>query len=466
MNQKKIYFTSSVVFIVLLLLIFSPIGLFASQGGGKTITFWSFETQPNRAKQTKEIIAGFTAKTGIDVKLILVAQESMGSIMAANYAAGTLPDVVFLPVTLAGGWYSDGILDASAAVDVIRTLDEKTFSRGALDMVAGNNAYAAIPSDGWGQLLIYRADLFRKFNLDPPTDFDKMIKAAIALEKEGITGIMSGTDPGHPHTQSCFEHFALANGVRLTDDKGNITLDSPQMVTAIEVYTRLMKKYGPKDTSTYWRQTRAAYLAGKAGMVLWSPFILDELAGLVNTSLPNCPECAQDPAFLAKNSGFIPAFSGPNGGPAQYGKVNYMGITTGADTDAARQFVIFWLNEGYLDWLGVAAEGKFPMRRGTPENPTKFIDGWGRLKVGVDTKATLGTFYSADQLKVIVDGANNLSLLGVHEGEIELISAIYGEFVFPRAIGEVMEGVLTPAKAARQIQKEVETLREKLKKKK
>ncbi|MBU2511335.1 extracellular solute-binding protein [bacterium] len=463
MFNRKFYFLFSLCFSIAILFFSVSANLYAKTGNGPTITFWSFEAQPARAKATKGIIDRFTTKTGVNVKLILIAQENLGSIMAANYAAGTLPDVVFMPVVLAGGWEADGILDASAANKVIQSLGEKTFSQGALKMVSVKKGYAAVPSDGWGQLLVYRSDLFKKLKLDPPTDFNKILIAAKTLEESGLAGIMAGTDPGHPHTQSCIEHFMLANGVQLTDGKGNITLNTPKMVRAIELYTQLMKKYGPKDTSTYWRQTRASYLAGKAGMVLWSPFILDELAGLVNTSLPNCAECVNDRAFIAKNSGFVPAFSGPDGVPAQYGKVNYMGITTGADFNAATQFVTFWLNEGYLDWLEVAAEGKFPMRRGTQENPTKFIDGWSHLKVGVDTRATLSDFYGAKELETIIQGANNISLLGIAEGEIELVSAIYSELVFPRAIGDVMEGLITPEEAASQIQKEVEKLKKDLK---
>jgi len=428
-----------------------------------TIIFWSTETQPDRAEQTQAIIERFTGDTGINVKLVLVDQTSMGTVMAANFAAGTLPDVVFMPVPLVGGWYADGILDAVMATVVIEALDKNTFAQGALKMVAVDAGFAAVPSDGWGQLLIYRADLFKELGLESPTDYDKIVAAAMALEKSGITGIMAGTDPGHPHTQSTFEHFALANGVHLTDGVGNVTLNTPAMVTAIETYANLMANYGPKDTATYWQQSRAAYLAGETGMILWSPFVLDELAGLRDSTFPNCSECGDDPGFIAKNSGFVPAFSGPDGGPAQFGKVNYMGITTGADTESARQFVEYWLSEGYLDWLGVAAEGKFPMRRGTSENPTEYIDGWGQLEVGVDRRAPLGDFYSAGELEIIVQGADNLTMLGIDEGELELVTAIYEELVFPRAIGDVIEGVLTPEGAAQQIQMEVEEIQAVLK---
>jgi multiple sugar transport system substrate-binding protein len=43
---------------------------------------------------------------------------------------------------------------------------------------------------------------------------------------------------------------------------------------------------GPQDADT----TQAAYLAGKAAMIIWSSFLLDELAELSNDARPNCPQ--------------------------------------------------------------------------------------------------------------------------------------------------------------------------------
>jgi multiple sugar transport system substrate-binding protein len=425
---------------------------------GETITFWSTENQPARAAKTQEIIKRFTEATGIAVELVLVGENNIDSVMAANFAAGTLPDVVFFPLDFAAGWHAEGILDAEAASAVIEALDKSTFSEGALNLVNFGGKYAAVPSDGWGQFIVYRADLFKELGLEAPTTYEKIKAAAIALEEAGFTGILAGTDPGQVFTQQNFEHFALANGVQLTDDAGNVTLNTPQMVEALAFYTELMAKYGPKDTATYWDQARALYFAGRAGMTVWSPFILDEMAGLRDSVLPNCPECEQDRAYLAKNSGFVPAFSGPSGGPAQYGQVSYMGITTGAQTEAAKQFVEFWLSDGYLDWLGVAAEGKFPMRRGTADDPEAFIKGWSQLEVGVDRKAPLSDFYSDEVLNSIIQGANNIDRWGFAQGQGELVSGLYSELIIPQAIADIIDGFLSPEEAAAEIQARVEEL--------
>ena len=40
--------------------------------------------------------------------------------------------------------------------------------------------------------------------------------------------------------------------------------------------------------------------------------------------------------------------------------------------------------------LSIAPEGKFPVRRGTADEPNKFVEAWAVLPVGVDRQAPLG----------------------------------------------------------------------------
>jgi multiple sugar transport system substrate-binding protein len=251
--------------------------------------------------------------------------------------------------------------------------------------------------------------------------------------------------------------------VQLTDDQGNVTLNTPAMIDALKFYTDLVGKYGPPGVVDV-ASSRATYFAGQAAMIVWSPFILDEMAGLRDNALPNCAECASDTAFLAKNSGFVPSFIGPDGSqPAQYGQVSVMGISTSAPIDEATRFVEFWLSDGYLDWLAVSPEGKFPMRRGTPDDATRYLQGWSTLKTGVDRKAPLGDFYSQDVINAIANGATKFARWGFAQGQGQLVGAVYQDLTVPRAIADILNGSQTPEAAAAQIQADVEALKASLK---
>jgi multiple sugar transport system substrate-binding protein len=416
---------------------------------GETITFWSTETQPERLEITKQIIDAFTEETGVNVSLVATDEDQLPELMITNAASGTLPDVVFHPIDFTIGWAANGLLDTAAAQQVVDELGEDTFSSGALNLATYQGQAAAVPSDGWGQLLIYRKDLFDAAGLEKPDTFDKIETAAAALNDPGnnFYGITASTDGGAVFTQQTFEHFALANGCELVDDSGNITLDSDACVEAIQFYTDLMENYSPggvQDVVT----TRATYFAGQAAMIVWSPFILDEMAGLRDAAFPSCPECEADPAFLASVSDFVPSFSGPSGSPAQYGQVSLMGITTGADTGNAQAFVKYWLSEGYIDWLSTSPEGKFPLRKGTPDNPTEYIDGWKTLSTGVDRQAKLTDFYPEDVIDALVTGTDGFSRWGFTQGAGELVAAIYTSLPVPQALREVIDGALTPSEAA------------------
>ena len=107
-------------------------------------------------------------------------------------------------------------------------------------------------------------------------------------------------------------------------------------------------------------------------MIIWSPFILDELAGLRDSAPPTIND---DPTSrdLAGKTGIVTKLSGPsNPDGAAWGDVRYFGITNDADTDAAMEFVKFAMDEGYTQTLSIAPEGKFPVRRGNADNPPPF----------------------------------------------------------------------------------------------
>lgn len=424
---------------------------------GDVITFWSTETQPARLAITQGIIDRFTAETGITVILQAVDENAMPSMITANAAAGSLPDVVFHGLERTIGWANQGILDVDAANAVVESLGPDTFAAGALDLVTVDGKVAAVPSDGWGQLLIYRKDLFDAAGLAAPTTFELIETAAAELHDPGnnFVGITMANDAGQNFTQQTFEHFALANGCQLVDDGGNVTLNSSNCVEAIDFFTSMLEDYsveGVQDVVT----TRATYFAGQAAMIVWSPFIMDEMAGLRDAATPSCPECDADIAFLARNSGFVPSFSGPSGSPAQYGQVSYMGIGAGANVPAAQAFLEFWFNDGYIDWLSTSPEGKFPMRRGATAGSTEFIDGWKALETGVDRSAKLTDFYGPEIIDLIAEGSSSFDRWGFPQGQGELVTAITSSLPVPSVIRDVLDGLYTAEEAAEEMQALVE----------
>ena len=429
---------------------------FSTAGAQNQITFWTTEVEKDRLETQKEIARAFTQKTGIDLRVVPVQENLLTQRITAAYAARSLPDVVFHPIDFTIGWAEAGILDNKSATEVVNHLGKETFSAGPLTLAQVPKGYAAVPADGWGQLLLYRKDLFEKKGLPVPERWDHILQAAKALHNPPLMwGFEAATDPGQTYTQQVFEHIALSNGVRLTGPSGNVNLDTPEMVETLEFYKSLIRFTPPGNL--YWLHTRMDYLTGRAAMIIWSPFILDELSGL-RRDQPVVPDIAKgEPGFLARNTGFVTIIRGTKGA-AQYGQINYLGITRDANKAAAKQWVEFLLTDGYLRWLGMAPEGKLPMRKGTRDKPNCFIDGWMGLEFGVTTRAKISKFYGMDVVKTIIAGVDGFDRWGFAKGKGALISKIYGTKIIPETLKRFLDGELNAKQAARMMDERVKAL--------
>jgi multiple sugar transport system substrate-binding protein len=431
----------------------------SGESGDNAITFWSAEDNAERVKVLQEIVNDFQSKSGVQVKLVTIAEDQLASQIQSASAAGTLPDVMgSLSLGFAHGLAADDLADQDAANEVIDNLGRETFSERALALVDSEGKPVSVPADTWTQLLVYRKDLFEKEGLATPDTFEAISAAATKLNSSGMAGIVAATKAADGFTQQTFEYFALANGCQLTDDQGNLQLTTPPCVQTFQFYSDLINNgstKGGQDADT----TRAAYFAGKAGMIIWSSFILDELAGLRNDALPTCSECRDDKAWLAENSGVVTAIKGPSGGePTQFGEVTNFSIIKDGNTEPAKQFVEYMMSDGYTRWLGFAPEGKFPTRSGTKDNPQEYIEAWNKLEAGVDTKAPLSDFYPPEVLKALTESTNTMNRWGFQQGQGRLVGAQLAELPIPKALASEISGKLTADAAAKQAQADVEEI--------
>ena len=436
-----------------------------SEGGSQednALTIWTTEDLADRVKAQQQIMDAWAQKSGATVKLVAISADQLTSVLTSAAAANDLPDAIAaLNINGVNQLRTDELLDTDAAKEIVDGLGGNTFQQRTLELSTADGELLAVPSDGWAQLLFYRKDLLDAAGLAEPKTFADVQKAAETLNKGKTAGIVAATAPADSFTQQTFEWIALANGCQLVDEGGNITLNSPQCQEAFNFYGPMMKDFsvpGNQDADT----TRATYFAGEAAMVIWSSFLLDELAGLRNDALPTCPKCKGDPTWLAENSGIVTTLQGPGGAePAGFGEVVSFAVLNDA-SPKTKDLITYMMSDGYVDWLKIAPEGKVPTRLGTAENPTEYADAWGKLEAGVDKKELLSAIYPPDVLEAIAASPGSFERWGIPQGQGALAAAVGDQFVVPQALAKMINSGASAQQASEEAQNAAEGIKQDL----
>lgn len=426
----------------------------AAPAAAQSIRFWTTEEQPDRLAKQEELAAAFEGETGIAVDVIPVTESELGQRATAAFAANDLPDVIYFTLQYALPWAEAGILDIDANTEVVEDLGVETFAPGALGMAEMDGDYTAVPVDGWTQMIVYRKDLFEEHGLDAPTSYATIEAAIAALHNPPeMYGFVAATKVDENFMSQVLEHVFLANGLSPVDENGIAPMDEAQLAETLNFYKAIADASPEGDL--YWQQSRELYFAGRAAMIIWSPFILDELAGLRDDAPPTIND---DPTSteLASRTGVVATFSGPsNPDGAAWADIRYLGVTSDADTDSAMAFIEYSMDQGYMQTLSIAPEGKFPVRRGTADDPEAFVTAWATLPVGVDRKASLSDLYAPEVVNTIVSGLETASRWGVREGQLSAASQVINSQAINRIVRQFIDDEMTAEEAAQAINEEI-----------
>lgn len=412
------------------------------------VEFWTTDNEEDRVDVYEAVAAKYMeANPNVDLRIVPIEEAGVTQRIATALAANRLPDIVRMGVERVAAFAADGILDEDAAVAVIDSIGMDDFRASPLEMVTdpATGKYAAIPYDGWVQAIWYRSDVFTELGLAAPVSWDNINAACDALPGSGnlLYALGLGTDPGQNFGHQIFEQVAISNDAWPFDADGNVTMDTPEMVAALEFYTDLQRCALPGPQ--YWRGSREAYELDQAGMLFYSTYIMDDLvegSGLEGGG--NVEIAVED---LALKTGFAPQMVGENGS-ASYGQLVTLAIMDGAEPEA-QDVVEFFLTEGYLDVLSLAPFGKVPVLKSA-------VDGWKDLSPFFEN-------YSSETLDQIANGFDTMNrwLFRADYGATEkaVIGDIEGTLLVPQVISNIaLEGSMTPASGAAWLQEQVEAL--------
>ena len=181
---------------------------------------------PDWANVPADILADFTAKTGVKVTMNVTGFDSIRDKVAVAGAAKTpLADVVEMDWTWTGqfagaGWYEplDNRIDPAILSDMPNTTSFSTNGR----------PYAACYSNDF-RIAAYNTDYFKKGGVTtPPATFDQLLTALRAIKSSGATKYplaipLSATEG----TSSAWFLLTTAMGGKLIDDTGQPAFTDP-----------------------------------------------------------------------------------------------------------------------------------------------------------------------------------------------------------------------------------------------
>jgi len=127
----------------------------------------------------------------------------------------------------------------------------------------------ALPFAGNVELFAYRTDLFEKYGFGEPETWTDVLAAVKAIDagEPGISGAIFRGVKGNPIVTGFLPIF-WAFGGKILDDQGNVTVDSPAGVKALEYFLELAR-YAPEGVAMYQSaQVTDAILSGVGAVAI------------------------------------------------------------------------------------------------------------------------------------------------------------------------------------------------------
>ena len=156
-------------------------------------------------------------------------------------------------------------------VEVPMTDEEKAaYYPGIVDTVTTDGTQWGVPIAFSTKALYWNKDLFAQAGLDPekpPTTWAEEIEMAKTIkEKTGIPGYGLSAKT-FDNTMHQFLHWVYTNNGQVVDADGNIKLDSPEVLAALQAYKDITPYAEEGPTAYEQNEVRAIFLDGKVAMI-------------------------------------------------------------------------------------------------------------------------------------------------------------------------------------------------------
>lgn len=324
---------------------------------GETVNFLSSNHPWANAVLTR--IGSFLEQTGIGVRTETFQEQQMRQrLVTLLQSRSTDIDLYMSLKSREGltfhdaGWYYDLNEFVEDPSMTSADYDFADFSEALITAEIYDGELTGIPLNIEGPVLYYRTDVFEECGLQPPSSLADLETLAMAIQECDVDIIpfaSRGLAPAVAYTLSNFLHNY---GADYLNDNGRSNLCSPQAVEAIDLYSRLLRDYGPDGVVNYTFYQLTSLLG----------------EGRVAMSFSSSNEFANIMAYEGRESdiAIMPLPPGPGGShPTVIGWS--VGISSYAEDPGAAWYFIQWATSPEMQ-LELAFEGLAPPRGSVSES--------------------------------------------------------------------------------------------------
>jgi multiple sugar transport system substrate-binding protein len=213
----------------------------------------------------------FSAETGIEVELAMVPWGQGFQKMMTMVGSGNAPDLAYT-----GSRYIPSLAEMGVIVPIEVPADRKAECTESIwDMVTWKGEIYGLPRAFSTKVLYYNKDLFEQAGLDsesPPTTWAELEAAAKAISDNSDAYGFALAGAKFVSTTSQFFNFLYQNGGEVIDADGNVVINSPEAVEALEFYASLAE-YAEPGSIAHQREDLWELFASEAvGMYISGPW--------------------------------------------------------------------------------------------------------------------------------------------------------------------------------------------------
>lgn len=315
-----------------------------------TIEFMHSSVEQDRLKVIDKLVADFEKENpDIKVKQMPVEEDAYNTKVVTLARSNKLPGVIEVSQDFAKVMDKDELIDQKAVGNVMKKVGEDNYYDGAKKLVRteDGSGYIAAPISGWVQGIWYNKKTLNDAGFSEPTTWDSVLEIAKHFNDAGNKkyGIAMPTADS-TMTEQAFSQFALSNNANVLDDKGKVTINTPEMKQALDYYKELSQYTMPGSNDV--TEIKDAFMNGSTPMAIYSTYIL--------------------PSVFEEGKSEDIGFAIPtNKQEAVYGTVSGLTISAGLDKEqkAASEKFVEYLSEvkNMEKWVLMSPGGAQPVNK-------------------------------------------------------------------------------------------------------